>query len=91
MSCNGGIKTRSRNVIEEPNETGEKCELLEEAEVCKIEQCPGPLLQSRFSLPIGIFMFINVDLQFSAKLVTGKICALCSNLFQSNLNMSHAT
>ena len=43
-TCNGGTKTRSREVVQEPMNGGAMCPSLEETETCNIGQCEGILL-----------------------------------------------
>ena len=42
-TCNGGTKTRAREVVEEPENGGAACPHLEETETCNTDQCKGIL------------------------------------------------
>ena len=55
LTCGGGIKTKTREVIQQPNQRGEKCPTLEERDVCNTEECPGSLLILLFDHDHHIF------------------------------------
>ena len=44
VTCDGGTKTRARDVIEQPENGGATCPALEETKVCNTEGCPGYFL-----------------------------------------------
>ena len=50
VTCNGGTKTRAREVIEERENGGATCPVLEETMACNTKECPG-------ALPIRLFDF----------------------------------
>ena len=41
MTCGGGTKTISREVVQEPEHGGALCPALEETMVCNTEECTG--------------------------------------------------
>ena len=43
-TCDGGTKTRAREVVEEPMNGGAACPDLEETETCNTDQCEGTLV-----------------------------------------------
>ena len=70
LACGGGTKTKTREVIQQPNHVGETCPALEEKIICNTEECPGSLLVFSFLIMI-ITSLLNVDLQLTAKLTIG--------------------
>merc|ERR1712179_237474 len=40
-TCGNGTKTRSREVVQEPENGGTECPILEETQMCNTEKCPG--------------------------------------------------
>ena len=47
-TCGGGRRTIKREIVQEPENGGERCPILEETMVCKTDECPGN------PLPFGI-------------------------------------
>ena len=70
VTCDGGTKTRAREVAEVPLNGGAMCPALEETMVCNTEGCPGSLFPSGFLIFI-ITSLLNVDLQLTARLAIG--------------------
>ena len=54
-TCDGGIKTREREVVQEAEDGGETCPALEETMVCNTKQCPGSFLILLFNFNHHIF------------------------------------
>ena len=53
-ACSGGTKTRTRDVVQQPQFGGEGCPALEETIDCNIGGCKGGPLPCKLSAPIGI-------------------------------------
>ena len=47
-TCNGGTKTREREVVQEPENGGASCPALEETADCNTQGCPGSFLIPSF-------------------------------------------
>ena len=47
-TCNGGTKTRAREVVEDPENGGDACPPLEETTDCNTQGCPGSFLIQSF-------------------------------------------
>ena len=76
VTCNGGTKTREREVVEEPKNGGAMCPA-PETMACNTEQCPQCTLP-RCLLSSGLLEFphfITGHIQLTAKLVIGKLGA----------------
>ena len=71
VACGRGTKTKTREVIQQPNQRGKKCPALEKTMVCNAYQCPGSLYSSVFLIMI-ITSLLNMDLQLTAKLAHGE-------------------
>ena len=81
-TCNGGTKTRAREVVEEPENGGTACPHLEETETCNTDQCEGTLNPILCASIISHILFFGHSLFSSSKLDSETLSSAAS--FQGN-------
>ena len=67
MTCGGGTKTISREVVQEPEHGGALCPALEETMVCNTEECTGTTVKVSgvefiFQL-VSVYKLLKLDIK----------------------------